>query len=343
VDVSFVTPSAALVALIVAVPLFALGIAEQSLRRVCALVGIQPPGRRSALVVATSLALLALFAGLAAAQPVISTRQAIKGRVDAETFFVFDISRSMSARPAATAPTRLARARTAAKELSEQLGNVPIGVASFTDRILPHLFPTVSRNTLLATIDRSLGIDRPSATLPWGDNLGTKLASIADLATSGYYTPRVRQRAAVVFTDGETLSDGLFSGGSVGATQATFAESLAKGNVHVVFIRLWAPDERVYERGLVNPAYVPDPSSETQFNAVATELRTRVYSPNEVDAAAADVRQALGRGPTGVRGYDLRSTELAPYCFAVALLPLLFLLWRRNLPPAAPAPASPPS
>jgi von Willebrand factor type A domain len=330
-----VTPSAALVGLIVAAPLLALAVAEQSLRRVCALVGIQPPGRHSALVVAISLALLALFVGLAAAQPVISTRQAIKGRVDAETFFVFDISRSMSARPAATAPTRLARARAVAKELSEKLGDVPIGVASFTDRLLPHLFPTVSRNTLLATIDRSLGIDRPAATLPWGDNLGTKLASIADLATSGYYTPRVRQRAAVVFTDGETLAEGLFGQGSAGATQASFAEALARGNVHVVFVRLWGPNERVYQQGLVNPAYVPDPSSETQFQAVATELRTRVYSPDEVGAAAADLRQALGRGPTGVRGYDLRSSELTPYVFAFAAVPLLFLLWRRNLPPTA--------
>jgi hypothetical protein len=193
----------------------------------------------------------------------------------------------------------------------------------------------VSRNTLLATIDRSLGIDRPAATLPWGDNLGTKLASIAELATSGYYTPRVRQRAAVVFTDGETLSEGLFGKGSVGATQASFAEALARGNVHVVFIRLWGPNERVYERGLVNPAYVPDPSSETQIQAVATELRTRVYSPDEVDAAADDLRQVLGRGPTGVRGYDLRSSELTPYVFAVAALPLLFLVWRRNFPSSA--------
>jgi hypothetical protein len=335
VNVSFVTPSAALLALIVAVPLLALGVAERSLRRVCALVGIQPPGRRAALVVATALALLALFVGLAAAQPVISTRQAIKGRVDAETFFVFDISRSMAARSAATAPTRLARARTVAKELSVKLGDVPIGVASFTDRLLPHLFPTVSRNTLLATIDRSLGIDRPTATLPWGDNLGTKLASIAELATSGYFTPRVRQRAAVVFTDGETLAEGLFGRGSVGATQASFAELLAKGNVHVVFVRLWGADERVYERGLVNPAYVPDPKSEAQIQAVATELGTRVYSPSEVQAVAGDLRELLGSGPKGVRGYELRSSELTPYVFAISALPLLFLLWRRNLPPTA--------
>ena len=306
-------------------PLGALLFAEQSLGALCEHLGIQPPGRRAAVVMGTAFVLLAIFVGLAAAQPVVSSRQGIKGRVDAETFFIFDVSRSMSARSGPTDPTRLARAREAAKQLRNELGDVPVGVASFTDRLLPHLFPTVSANTLLATMDRAIGVDRPPAGLPWGDNLGTKLGSIGDIATAGYFSPESRHRAAVVFTDGETLPDDI----------STLSKRLQQGNVRLYFVRLWGADERVYERGLVNTAYVPDPTSESQLDGLAGQLGTRVIEPDELDAAATDIRKVMGTGPSGVRGYELRSLQLSPYVFALSLLPLLFLLWQRNLPPAA--------
>jgi hypothetical protein len=73
-----------------------------------------------------------------------------------------------------------------------------------------------------------------------------------------------------VFTDGETLTDNI----------STLRDRLAQGNVHTYFVRVWGPDERVYERGLVNTAYVPDPISETQLEGLAAQLGTRVsFSP----------------------------------------------------------------
>jgi hypothetical protein len=323
-SVSFVTPLAGLVALLVLLPLGALLFAEQSLAVLCDRLGIRPPGRRGAITMGVAFVLFAVFVGLAAAQPVVSSRQGIKGRVDAETFFIFDVSRSMSARSGPTDPTRLARAREAAKQLRSDLGDVPVGVASFTDRLLPHLFPTVSANTLFATMDRAIGVDRPPAGLPWGDNLGTKLGSIGDIATAGYFSPESRHRAAVVFTDGETLPDDI----------STLSKRLEEGNTRLFFVRLWDVNERVYERGLVNTAYVPDPASESQLQDLAGQLGTRVFTPDEMSAAARDIREVMGTGPTGVRGYELESSELAPYVFVLSLVPLLFLLWRRNLPPA---------
>jgi hypothetical protein len=306
----------------VLLPLGVLLFAEQSLAALCERLGIRPPGRRGAVVMGTAFVLFAIFVGLAAAQPVVSSRQGIKGRVDAEAFYIFDVSRSMSARSGPTDPTRLARARDAAKRLLQELGDVPIGVASFTDRLLPHLFPTVSTNTLLATMDRAIGVDRPPAGLPWGDNLGTKLGSIGDIATAGYFSPESRHRAAVVFTDGETLPDDI----------STLNERLQRGNVRLYFVRIWDVNERVYERGLVNTAYVPDPTSESQLEGLAGQLGGRVFTPEEIDAAARDIREVIGRGPSRVRGYELRSSELTPYVFAFAALPLLFLLSRRNFP-----------
>lgn len=324
-SVSFVTPVAGLIALFVLLPLGALLFAEQRLEALCDRLGIHPPGRRGAVTMSIAFLLFALIVGTAAAQPVVSSRQGIEGRTDAETFFIFDVSRSMSARSAPGEPTRLARARDAAKQLRNELGNVPIGVASFTDRLLPHLFPTVSTNTLLATMDRAIGIDRPPAGLPWGDNLGTKLGSIGDIATAGYFSPESRRRAAVVFTDGETLPDDI----------STLSRRLQRGNVRLYFVRLWDVNERVYERGIVNTAYVPDPTSESQLDGLAGQLGARVFRPDEMDVVARDLRAVIGTGPTGVRGYELKSSELAPYAFAIAALPLLFLLWRRNLPSSA--------
>ena len=43
--------------------------------------------------------------------PVIASTRTTKGRADAHVYFVFDVSRSMSARASASGPTRLDRAR----------------------------------------------------------------------------------------------------------------------------------------------------------------------------------------------------------------------------------------
>jgi hypothetical protein len=39
----------------------------------------------------------------------------------------------------------------------------------------------------------------------------------------------------------------------------------------------------------------------------------------------------LGRGPTGPQGQELQSAELASHVAIAAFVPLLYLLWRRNL------------
>ena len=36
-----------------------------------------------------------------------------------------------------------------------------MGVASLTDRVLPHLFPTLGANAFAAVVDSGIGIERP--------------------------------------------------------------------------------------------------------------------------------------------------------------------------------------
>jgi hypothetical protein len=53
-----------------------------------------------------------------------------------------------------------------------------------------------------------------------------------------------------------------------------------------------------------------------------------------VGQAAAAVRAVIGKGPTTARGRELNSFLLAPYVLLFAIVPLGFLLFRRNFPRA---------
>ena len=72
-------------------------------------------------------------------------------RTDAEAFVVLDVSRSMLAQSSLTRPQRIERAKAAAIELRRGLPDVRVGVASLTDRVLPHLFPSADEKVFEAT------------------------------------------------------------------------------------------------------------------------------------------------------------------------------------------------
>src|SRR5712691_1328543 len=319
---TFVTPLGALIALVGLIPLAVLVIEEQRLGALCEKLGLRPPAWRPSVEVGVALTALVAVLALALAQPVIASHTTRKGRADAEAFFVFDVSRSMSARTAGS-PTRFDQARRDAKELRARLGNLPVGIASLTDRVLPHLFPSVSVNAFNATLDESLAVDRPSMSLAYGNALGTKLGALADLVTGNYFEPTAKKRVVVVFTDGETLKDRL------SALPARFKD----GNLHVFFFHYWSLDQRVYNAaGQIIPAYLPDPNATAALDGLAQSTSSKVFKPGQVGQAAAAVRAVIGKGPTRARGRELNSLLLAPYVLLFALLPLGFLLFRRNFP-----------
>ena len=320
--VTLVTPLAGLVALVGLVPLVLLVLGRSRLKALCAELRLEPPEGRSLLTGAVALVLLSALLGLAAAQPVLATHSALDGRADAEAYFVFDVSRSMSAR-ALGSPTRLDRARQDAKAVRVQLPGLPVGVASMTDRLLPHLFPSVSVNAFDATLDESLAIDRPTSSLPYGNSLGTKVGALQELTIGRYFDGRAKRRVALVFTDGETLPNDL----------STLQEFLGEGGIKVVFLRYWRPNERVYDdKGNRNPAYVPDPDAEATFDAAAKGLGAPVLDPGQTRDAVAAVNRVVGEGPLTARERELDSRLLTPYVLLVALVALGYLLARRDAP-----------
>ncbi len=320
--VSFVTPVAALVGLVGLVALLASAVAELRGRDLATALGLSPRPLRSTLVVPLALALASALLALAAAQPVAHARRAIEGRVDAEVLVVFDVSRSMSARTAPDAPSRLARAKRLAQNLHGELNGTPVGIASLTDRVLPHLFPTLSENSFAAVLEHTVRVDQPPPAIAAGSGLATDLDALSALASGRFFPREAKRRVAVVLTDGETLPVDV----------TTLSRALRRARIVAVFVHVWAPGERVYEvDGAIHPDYRPDPSSARVLRTVAAPLRARVFAETDADAALRAIRGILGGGETGERGRELRSVELAPYAVLASILPLLVVLRRRNL------------
>jgi len=241
-------------------------------------------------------------------------------RTDAEAFVVIDVSRSMLARREAGSSTRLARAKRAASELRASLGGVRVGIASLTDRVLPHLFPSADEDVFEATLERAIGIERP----PPGGRFrrrATELDALASVRSLHFFSPKAKQRLLFVLTDGETVP----------VNRARLARQLQRAPaVDTVFVQFWARDEHVYTRRAVEPQYVPDPAARSVLDGIAEAINGSVYSEQGVDDAVRKARALLGSGPTVVEGERQDPIALAPYLSVAAFLPLALLLWRRD-------------
>lgn len=317
VDISFLTPLGALVALAAVVPAAVILAASRRARAVRALLALPP--RRSQLVPLAALAAVAAAVALAAAQPIADRTTARAVRADAEAFVVVDVSRSMLARHA-RGRTRLARAKEIAADLRASLPDVRTGVASLTDRVLPHQFPSANDAVFEATVEDALDVERPP---PRGSvaRTATSLDALETFASRTFFSPRARRRVLFVLTDGESTP---ISAGVVG-------RALRRPPAIVpVFIHLWSRDERVYTRGVPEPGYRPDPTARTVVASLASAAGGRVVPERDVADAVAAARKALASGPTVVDGSRRARTALAPFVLAFGLVPLGVLLRRRD-------------
>jgi hypothetical protein len=317
---TLLTPLGALLALAVALPLVALVLVRRRGDAVRSAIGLPEPGALVRRAPLAALLLTGTLLGLAAAQPRLEWMSARKLRSDAEAFVVLDTSRSMLARSGPRSPIRYARGSAAALRFRTAFPDVPVGIASFTDRVLPHLFPSVDDDVFVATLRRSIGIDRPP---PQGtfNSTATRLAALESVVGRRFFSPTSRARLLFVITDGE----------SVPVSGAKIAAAFRRPpGVDTVFLHVWKGDERVYNGADPEPQYSPDPRSRAILDAAADTLGGYVYEENELGAAIAKARKLLGRGPTVTRGERRNQLALAPYLAGAVFLPLALLLWRRD-------------
>ena len=277
-----------------------------------------PPPRRGGIAVAIVAAAAVALLVVAAAQPVLTRSQSRPIRTDAELFVVLDTSRSMKASESPSSPTRLAQAIRFAIRLRAALPEIPAGIASFTDRILPHLLPTSDLSTFATTLHQAVGINRPPP--EHHEPVATSYSLLTELPDGGSFSPRARRRLLILLTDGESQP----------YSPRMVAESLQHTRAGLLIARFWGPRDRIFARN-VDTGYRPTLASTGPLAELAAHsVGGHVFSPADVAAAAAVARRFFGAGPTTTTAVHRTTIPLAPWVALLSLLPAGVVLSRRG-------------
>lgn len=320
------TVSGGLLALAVLIPLAAFFGISRRAAHTRATLGLAEPAKRERLLPLGSLLVVAGLLGLAAMQPVLQRSTTHRVRPDAEVLVVVDISRSMLARRSPTAPSRLDRAKATATRVRESLPDVRVGIASLTNRVLPHLFPSADEEVFRRTLQRAIRVEHP----PPGSSFltpqqravrnATTFSSLAGVASNHFFAPSAEHRLLVVLTDGE----------STRVSEEHVGRSLRAARIETLFVHFWDEDERVFTRGAPEPRYEPIPEARSIVEGLAAATQGSVFDETSLGPALRNARGALGSGPTVARGDRPERLALAPYLALAAAFPLTLLLWRRD-------------
>jgi hypothetical protein len=317
-SLTFLSPLGALAALAVLVPAALLVLRERRHARVREALALGPPPLRLA---APSLVAFAVAFGLlggAAAQPVVRMQGTAEQRADAEAFVVVDITRSMLAAGSPDEPRRIDRALEAAIEIRRALPDLPVGVASLTNRPLPHLFPGTDQGQFELVVRQAIGVNRPPPTTKVLFASATDFQTLEAMATDNFFSPATTKRLVVLLTDGESSDYPV----------RIFVRGLQKGGVDLVVVRFWDQAERVWRAdGSPEPGYRPRPETYARLSDLAA-LTTggRVYDESDLTGATAAARAYLGEGPVVSVRAPGHTVSLAPYAVLAACLPLAGLL-----------------
>jgi hypothetical protein len=332
--VTLAAPWAFLAALVGLVPIAAAALRSRTAKRLRRELGLAEPPVRARLARPIALACLFGLLGLAVTRPSIRAQHERTARTDAEVLVVLDSSRSMLASSRPGGESRFRRAVAFARLLHASLPQVPIGVSSLTNRLLPYLFPTSDDRAYNLVLDRAVGIERPPPSLSV-DRWVTSFEPLNDVSARRYFSPTVHKRVLLVLSDAETH---LFDATSV-------LRHLERTGTTPVVVRFWRPNERIYRRGRPIGNYratQPDALLELQSAGWVT------FREADWSAATTFVQERIGVGQTASVGYRRHELSLAPIVALAALAPLLLLLVppglrplrvRRRLAEAEPAPA----
>ena len=318
-ELTFLTPLAAIFAVSALLPLGIHWARERRVGRVREVLRVEEPSRRSRLLLVACIAAVPLLLGVSAAQPVLGTERSVPEREDAEAFFVLDTSRSMLASDGPDGATRFERAQDAASAIRDRIPQVRSGIISMTDRILPHVLPTTDRRVFEATLRRSIGVELPPPAFTYS-TYATSYDVLAGIPQRRFYSPTAKKRILVVLTDGESRPFGATLGSAFPG----------RPPIETVFVRFWDAGERIYAMGSAEGGYVPDKSNERTIERAASLMGGRVFSEDEISAAGDAVAGLVGEGATANRSIPGARVALMPWVTLAAFLPLGFALWRRN-------------
>jgi hypothetical protein len=293
---------------------------QRRTRRLGRLFSLARPGKREVATAAIALAILPALVAVAAAQPVVIHSKAFDERLDAQVFIVFDTSLSMSARTGLDAPTRLTLAKQEARTLIPKLGDIPVGIATMTDRVLPNLMPTTTTALALRTVTQSVRIDQPPPSLRYHGRAST-LEALPAIVTDRLFPPGVRHPILVIFTDGEMRAPAPFTGYS-------FAQQVT---IPPLFIHVWQPTDHIYNHGRIDPAYQPDPTSAQTLAHFASLTHGHVFREGDVGGLLGTIHAEAGSKPETTKLLGFSRVPLGPWFLLAGVVPLGYLFWRRNV------------
>jgi hypothetical protein len=318
VELSFLSPFAVLIGLAVAIPIAAAVVRERRHGVVRQAVGLGDPPGRSHTPEIVALAVTFGLLAAAAAQPVVRVPGTVQQRTDAEAYVVIDTTRSMLAARAEGDSMRIQRAKELAVEIRRALPDVPFGVASHTNRSLPHMFPGADADQFELVVNRAVGVNRPPGTRKQLFAVSTDFSALETLATDNFFSADSTKRLAIVLSDGESQE---FSA-------KLLADDLRKGGVELLLVRFWNEDERVWQpNGQAEPRYRPNENAyEHLVDLAALTTGGRVYGEDELDTIIAAARNYLGTGPVVTLPAPGRTVSVAPYAVLAACIPLGLLL-----------------
>jgi von Willebrand factor type A domain len=316
---SFLTPLDALFALAAALPLAAFFATERRAGRIRQGLSLPSPRRRTVIPVAIALILLTSLVAVAAAQPVVVRQQLVSERADAQAFFLFDTSLSMRASAGPGQPSRLVRAKRMALRIRAKLADVPVGIVSMTDRSLPNLMPSTDLALFRRTLLQSVAVDHPPPSQVYPGR-ATSFQALMPLVESHFFSQGVQRRLLVVFTDGESSK-----------VSPLLALTLHR-RVTPVYVHVWEPGEQIYGRnGRPDPKYVSDPTSAAALDNLAEVTGGRhSFTEQQTGPVTTASRDAVGYAGTRTRVDAYARVALAPWFVLAGMVPLAFLLWRRN-------------
>jgi hypothetical protein len=101
--------------------------------------------------------------------------------------------------------------------------------------------------------------------------------------------------------------------------------------IRVVVVRIWNEGERIYTTGVAEAGYAAEAALTARLEPAAELIGGKVYSENDVGSVRAELERFFGSGPTRARELGGERLALAPYLTLAAFLPLVYVLWRRNV------------
>ncbi len=314
------TPLGGLFVLAALAPLLVLRFRERHVARLRSALGLPEPGARTRVPLVAALVAVCALLALAAAQPVVATAKTVEERTDAQVFVVLDTSRSMLAAGGADDPTRLERAEAIAKEIATGLPDVPVGLASMTDRLLPHAFPTTNHRVVVETLDKTLSIESPGPTSYFAQR-ATTFDSLASAPELNYFPGAAKKRVLVVLTDGESRP----------VTEDLAGAYAKKPAIDVLVVHVWDEGERIYLAGVPEVGYTADAASGAQIAQVAESVKGQVLDERQASELPGRIRELIGDGPTTNRDHEGERRALMPWITLLTLIPLAYVLLRRNV------------